>query len=418
MFTADPVDLIVEGAEKLAAEDRCGWSTAALGDRMTSIAAARELLDAEMLRVTGQWDAAGGWATDGYVSPRTWLTDNTPVNSPAASRQVRNARHVQQFDATAVALADGLSTTAKVEVLADVAKGREELYVRDEHVLLDVARRLNLRDLTTALRTWRHLADDELGTDDPGKAFERIGLHVSPTPLGSVLSGFLDPEGAAMLTNALDLLEPPDPTNGPDAPRSLAKRRGEGLVKLARFFLDARASGRDGAGDDPGALRAVPTVELVFTVDSLRGIGALALDDHRCDLGGFGSVPLDTIRRLACEARVGWVTVDRAGGSERVPFDVGRQRRNPSMAQRRAIVVRDRHCRYPGCDAPARWCDVHHLVPWEAGGPTDLHNLVLLCRRHHVMVHEGGKRLVRDFDGTLRVERRPRAKARAPAAGR
>ncbi|MFN8026800.1 MAG: DUF222 domain-containing protein [Acidimicrobiia bacterium] len=319
MFTADPVDLIVEGAEKLAAEDRCGWSTAALGNRMSSIAAARELLDAEMLRVTGQWDAAGGWGADGYLSPRAWLTDNTPVNSPAASRQVRNARHVQQFDATADALADGLITTAKVELLAEVAKGREELYVRDEQVLLEIAQRLSLRDLTTALRTWRHLADDELGTDDPGKGFERIGLHVSPTPLGSVLSGFLDPEGATALTNALDLLEPPDPQHGPDAPRSLAKGRGEGLVKLARFFLDARASGRDTAGDEPGARRAVPTVELVFTVDSLRGISAPALDDHRCDLAGFGSVPLDTIRRLApAKARVGWITFWAGTGAVRL----------------------------------------------------------------------------------------------------
>jgi hypothetical protein len=78
-------------------------------------------------------------------------------------------------------------------------------------VLLDAARRLGLRDLTMALRTWRNLADDELATGDPYKGFERIGLHVSPTPLGSLLKGFLDPEGATTLTNALDLLEPPDP---------------------------------------------------------------------------------------------------------------------------------------------------------------------------------------------------------------
>ena len=68
----------------------------------------------------------------------------------------------------------------------------------------------------------------------------------------------------------------------------------------------------------------------------------------------------------------------------------------------------------PHCDAPARWCDVHHLVEWERGGTTDLGSLLLLCRRHHVAVHEGGRRLVRDDDGTLRVERRDR-RARGPS---
>lgn len=403
--TSDPIDLIIEGSEKLAAEDRRGWFPAALGDRITAVSAAREQLDAELLRLVGQWDAAGGWGADGYTSARSWLITNTPSNGPAAARLARSARHVQRFEATADALADGAITTAKVELLAEVAKGREDLYRRDEHVLLDAARRLCLRDLTIALRTWRHLADDELGTDDPGRGFERVGLHVSPTPLGSALSGFLDPEGATTLTNALDLLEPPDPDFGIDAPRSLSQRRGEGLVKLARFYLDARGAGAAEEGDGGPARRSTPAVELVFTVDSLRGIDALALDDHRGELGGFGSVPLDTIRRLACDARVGWITIN----GEREVLELGRLRRSPTVAQRRAVVVRDRHCQYPHCEAPARWCDVHHLLEWEHGGTTDLHNLALLCRRHHVMVHEGGKRLVREPDGTFRVERRPRS---------
>jgi len=90
-------------------------------------------------------------------------------------------------------------------------------------------------------------------------------------------------------------------------------------------------------------------------------------------------------------------------------LDLGRRARTVSAAQRRAVVLRDEHCVHPGCRAPADWCDVHHLVEWEHGGVTDLANLVLLCRRHHVVVHEGRKRLVRDeASGEFRVERRPR----------
>ncbi len=126
--------------------------------------------------------------------------------------------------------------------------------------------------------------------------------------------------------------------------------------------------------------------------------------DDRCELDGFGPVPLDTVLRLACESRTGWLIID----GEREVLDMGRRSRTVSPAQRRAVTARDRHCRYPGCRAPARWCDVHHLVEWEHGGLTDLGNLVLLCRRHHVAVHEGGKRLVRLPDGELRLESRAR----------
>jgi hypothetical protein len=54
---------------------------------------------------------------------------------------------------------------------------------------------------------------------------------------------------------------------------------------------------------------------------------------------------------------------------------------------RRAVIVRDRHCRFPGCDRPPSWCDAHHVRHWDKGGPTALHNLVLLCRRHHRLIH-------------------------------
>ena len=299
-------------------------------------------------------------------------------------------------------MAEGTVTSDKVDALAEAARHREEFYERDEALLLDIATRLDTRDLTVALRTWRNLADDELADEDASRAFERVHLDVCNGLLGSELAGFLDPEGSAMLTRALDLLEPPDPVGGPDVPRTLSQRRGEGLVKLARRYLDGRTGGPTGGGRTGGARggggRATPSIEVVFTPRH----DVRVVEDHRCEITGFGSVPLDTIRRLACDARIGWLVMN----GEREVLDMGRSVRTPSAGQRRAVVVRDRHCRYPGCRAPAEWCDVHHLVEWERGGATDLANLVLLCRRHHQKVHEGRRRLVRAPDGTIRVERR------------
>jgi 5-methylcytosine-specific restriction endonuclease McrA len=86
-----------------------------------------------------------------------------------------------------------------------------------------------------------------------------------------------------------------------------------------------------------------------------------------------------------------------------------------SPGLRRAVILRDRHCRFPGCDRPPSWCDAHHVVHWARGGLTALANLILLCRRHHRMVHhrggfqlelEDGRPVFRRPDGSVLVEDR------------
>ena len=77
---------------------------------------------------------------------------------------------------------------------------------------------------------------------------------------------------------------------------------------------------------------------------------------------------------------------------------LGRTRRLVSKAQRRALLIRDRMCRYPGCHS-SRHLKAHHVVPWAAGGRTDLDNLILLCQWHHTAVHEGGISITADADG-------------------
>jgi hypothetical protein len=102
------------------------------------------------------------------------------------------------------------------------------------------------------------------------------------------------------------------------------------------------------------------------------------------------------------------------GGAPGQPLDVGRATRVVTPAQRTALAVRDGGCRFPGCSRPLGWCDAHHLWHWVDGGPTDLTNLVLLCRAHHRAVHEGRWHLARGPDGHLTAtppHRRPRAAA-------
>ncbi|MEU4295220.1 DUF222 domain-containing protein, partial [Kribbella sp. NPDC026596] len=90
-----------------------------------------------------------------------------------------------------------------------------------------------------------------------------------------------------------------------------------------------------------------------------------------------------TIRRIACDAKI----IPLVLGSNSEPLDVGRAERLVTRAIRRALNTRDKGCVI--CGAPPVQCDAHHLTSWIDNGPTAIHNLALLCRRHHTDLHNG-----------------------------
>ena len=97
-----------------------------------------------------------------------------------------------------------------------------------------------------------------------------------------------------------------------------------------------------------------------------------------------------------CDARVQTVLEDAEGNA----FKLGRMTREPSSAMIRQLRHRDRGCRFPGCGFKA-FTQAHHIVHWKDGGPTDLENLIIICRFHHKAVHELGWKVSRKRDGTL-----------------
>jgi 5-methylcytosine-specific restriction endonuclease McrA len=109
------------------------------------------------------------------------------------------------------------------------------------------------------------------------------------------------------------------------------------------------------------------------------GVLELAHDAH--------GVSAETSRRVACDAAVVQMRHDANGDV----LDAGRRTRTVPPSIRRALSARDRTCRFPGC--ASRRCDAHHIDHWADGGASSLDNLVLLCRRHHRAVHEGGFRV-------------------------
>ena len=157
------------------------------------------------------------------------------------------------------------------------------------------------------------------------------------------------------------------------------------MVELSRLQLDS------GNLPEVGGQRP----HLAVTVD----IATLAKQpgSWAADLEWAQPIPAEGARRLACDAAITPIFV----GSESDQPRAGQTTRSISGSQRKALVARDKGCRFPGCDRPPDWTDAHHIQHWADGGKHVMENLVLLCRRHHRKVHEEGWRLVAVGDGDV-----------------
>jgi Domain of unknown function (DUF222)/HNH endonuclease len=157
--------------------------------------------------------------------------------------------------------------------------------------------------------------------------------------------------------------------------RTASQRDADALVELAHRALEA--------GDLPTEGGERPQVVVTVSLAVLRGrIGSASLA-----LGG--PINADVARRIACDAQV----IPMVLGARGEPLDVGRASHTIPTAIRRAVIVRDRGCAFPGCSVPARWCEIHHIVHWADDGPTSVGNCVALCGRHHRLLHHSSWRI-------------------------
>jgi hypothetical protein len=182
---------------------------------------------------------------------------------------------------------------------------------------------------------------------------------------GMRFTGRLDQEAATQLEALVTTIGKPTK----DDPRDMPHRHGDAMAAIVHMAANTGEAPTEG-GEKPHV-----TVTLDFNF-LLEGIGEATLDD-----GSF--LTPAAARRLACDADI----IPMVLGSDSLPLDVGREHRLVTPKQRKALVARDKGCAFPGCDLPARWADAHHIRHWIDGGATDLQNLVLLCRRHHRLVH-------------------------------
>jgi hypothetical protein len=334
---------------------------------------ASRVIDAERSRRLVEVDRRGTWALDGHLSLVSWLSSRLRLGSGRAARHVRLARALHAMPATREALGSGELSNEAAELLVSAREAAPETFERAEATLVDAATALSPRDLRSAIAYWRQAADSEQARERARRAYEGRRLHVSPMLDGIVrIDGELDPEAGQTVITALRSVQDAWAKEGDDTDtRTAPQRRADALTELCRAWLDR--------SDRPAVGGERPHV--IVTVDLQSLVGRLG---RTCELEDVGPIAPEAARRLACDARVTRVIV----GPSSQPLDVGRTTPVVPAGLRRALVVRDRGCRFPGCGRPPGWCDAHHVRHWADGGPTTVGNLVLLCRRHHRAVHE------------------------------
>ncbi len=382
----------------LRSEVLAGLPDARIEEDFAEIQRAVELLEVERLRRLAEIERRRVFERDGHLSAASWLAATYKVGWGAARDHVRTARALEDMPETRQALDAGDLSMSAARVLVAARDADPEEFRHSETELVEAARIHSVGDLQRVAAYWRQAVEREHALEGDEKVRAQRRLHASVTFLGMVrVDGDLDPEtGETLLTALRAVLDAESRTGTEDDDRTPAQRRADALGEICRQWLDM--------GDRPRVAGEKPHVTVTVGVGALRdGTGEPSELDHS------GPVDPQVARRLACDAAITRVVM--AGPSE--PVDVGRRTPVIPPAMRRAVIVRDRHCRFPGCDRPHTWCDAHHVVHWADGGPTALPNLLLLCRRHHRMVHQPGGFRLEMLDGRP-VFRRPDGMALGP----
>ena len=358
---------IRESIEASAAADDSGWSAQARSAELVELLEDRERLDALIQRKVGAWDRDQCWAADDALSPVSWLVHRVPMTNADATVLARTARHVVQHDATAKALDAGDISAAHTTIIGRAVRHRESLYAEHEDTILDAARQLPPTAFRDVMRYWASCADDQLERGRARGDLDGNYLDLTRT-FGGVghLEGRFDPISIATLKQVLDEMEPPDPQDAAIR-RNASQRRADALMRLV-------------TGDRPPEVN----IDGIVDIDTAAGRMPADLTKAYCELDGVGTISPALMNLLLCDCAIGRVLL--RGKSE--VLDLGRRTRLITPALRRALRHRDRTCVEPGCTLPAKYCDGHHIIHWTQHGETNLPNLELRCRRHHLRQHQ------------------------------
>ena len=341
---------------------------------------------------------AGDHLVDGAITAVSWISRSCGMSVSSAADRLCVGTELESLPKVSAALSSGEIGYQSASVLCHLREQlgeKKDLFNEDE--MLGYARQFSVFHLRMLCRVARHAADHDGFFNEEEENRLRRRFHISLMSDGMyAVDGVLDQEGGAAFRTALESLAT---RRGPEDDRKHSQRMADAVGELVHHAMDQ--------GTLPKRNGVRPHVTVTTTLEGLKNEFGAPPADLELSL----PISTKTLERITCDS-----TISRVLLADSMVIDVGRATRVTSAPRRRALRIRDRGCRFPGCDRPANWSNPHHVVAWTRGGPTNLANELLLCYYHHRLVHEGGWQVIRKGRELrfLPPERMPVRRARGP----
>jgi hypothetical protein len=344
-----------------------------LGSQITRLAGHINAANHCLLKLIGEFDRRKAWSGGGTVrSCAHWLNWKCGIALVAAREKVRVAHCLEELPQIDAAFAAGEISYSKVRAMTRVATPENEDY------LLNIARHGTASHVEMAVRKYRRvLRENENAVEQLRESKRELSYYQDEEGMW-VIRAKLPPEEGALVVKAIEAASEKE-----DSAESFSQRRVDALSRLAEHYLATSDE-----GIDTRALKGSERCQVVLhvSIDTLRQQS----HDSHCHHGpchteeGTWLAP-DTARRLSCDAALVTVLEGECGNI----LNIGRRSRTVPAHIERALKIRDKTCRFPGC-CETRYVDAHHIKHWADGGETSLDNLVTLCRYHHRLLHQRG----------------------------
>jgi hypothetical protein len=333
-----------------------------------------KMAQGEIVAALGEVDRGQDYRDEGATSVESWVVQRYGLSVASARGLTHPAKVAWDIPHLVGALCTGDISLDKVRAVADVATPESDAEWRDQAQECSVADLVEIARTAAAAAAAAAAAGAAAGAAGPG---DKVAVAESERDRGYLrfndqhrtLTAQFEPDVFAEVKATLEAQAKEVPSDG-GTPWD--QRLCDGFLERIRSSAGTSSTARP--------FLVVAHVPMSSLVEESGQSTVLAGElDH------VGLIDAETVRRIACDATIAIAVDDDVGHT----MYEGRARRFPNRAQRREVRRRDRHCRFPGC-TNVTFAEVHHIVPWEPNGLTDLDNLVLQCLHHHHLVHSDG----------------------------
>lgn len=354
-----------------------------LGEQITELCSFLYAAEARLLRLIREFDEKECYAEQGFCSCAHWLNFKCGIGMNAAREKVRVAKALADLPKIEASLATGELSYSKVRAMTRIADASNEDY------LLMIAKHgtaHHVEKLVSKYRSAKRVQDAAVADE---QYRDRELSHYYDHDGCLVIKARMPAEQGALIVKALEMaMEKDFVGDGESKDEPIAARRADALANIAETYMNNDES----SGSTADRYQVV--VHVTAEKSDRTDCSDVTAEISQIEDGPH--VTAETSRRICCDSTVIRLKEDENGE----PFSIGRRSRSIPPALRRALRIRDGGCRFPGC-THTRFVDGHHIVHWADNGETRLDNLILLCRHHHHLVHEGGFTCEKSKDGEI-----------------